>query len=103
MGSSYSALDSGFLYVKDMSDKDTALGGISSGENYPKLNLWLLHDEEKKDLLKQVLVPEDLLQMCALIVLDFEEPWEMMKSLHKWMGVLHETVLTLMPQLPLSV
>ena len=88
MGSSFSGIDSSFLYVKDLSDKDAGLGGITQDESYPKLSIWMLQDEEKKDLLQMILRPEDLLQMSAVIVLDFEEPWEMMNSLHKWMSVL---------------
>ncbi len=103
MGSSYSAIDSAFLYVKDLSDKDTVVGGVTSDENLPKMNVWMLQDEEKKDLLKRVLRAEDLLSMCAMIVLDFEEPWEMMNSLHKWLSVLSETVFALQPDLPLEV
>ncbi len=88
MGSSYSAIDSAFLYVRDLSDKDAALGGITSDESYPKMSVWTIQDIEKKELLKLALRPQDLAKMCAVIVLDFDEPWEMMNSLHKWMSVL---------------
>jgi hypothetical protein len=51
MCSSYAGLDSAFLYVKDLSEKDAINSIVSSDENLPKINVWLLQDVEKRDLL----------------------------------------------------
>jgi hypothetical protein len=40
---------------------------------------------------------------CALIMLDFDQPWDMLNSLKKWMGVLEEMIFNMLPKLPLSV
>lgn len=42
MGSAYSALDSAFLYVKDLSEKDALNTIVTSDENLPKINVWYL-------------------------------------------------------------
>lgn len=102
MSSQFSGLDSMFLYVKDLSEKDALNSLVTSDENLPRMNVWALQDVEKSDLLKVVLKPEDLEYTCALIVLDFEQPWEIMNSLQKWMGALGDTILDIMKQLPLS-
>lgn len=39
---------------------------------------------------------------CALIVLDFDQPWEMMNALQRWMGVLSEAILDIMKLLKSS-
>jgi hypothetical protein len=53
-------------------------------------------------LIKQVLRPSDLQYTCAVIVLDFDQPWEMMNALQKWMGTLSETILDIMKSLKSS-
>lgn len=107
MGSPFSGLDFGFLYVKDLSDKDSsssmqAIGQVASEDNLPCLNFWMLQDEEKADLLKLVLRPENLEYTSAIIVLDFDQPWEMMNALNRWMSLLAEPVLGALRQLPIS-
>ena len=42
MFSNYAGLDFAFLYVKDLSDKDAITLQVSSDDNLPKLNTWLL-------------------------------------------------------------
>lgn len=63
----------------------------------------MLQDAEKADLLPLVLRPEDLEQTCAIIMLDFDQPWEMMNALQRWMSALQETIFQLMPKLPLQL
>lgn len=92
MGSQFSAIDFGFLYVKDMSEKDAVAIAVSSEDNLPRMNVWMLQDTEKADLLKMVLKPENLEYTAAVIVLDFDQPWEMMNSLNKWLSLLTEAV-----------
>lgn len=53
-------------------------------------------------MIKQVLKPEDLENTCALIVLDFDQPWEMMNALQRWMGALSEAILDIMKLLKSS-
>jgi hypothetical protein len=96
MGSHYSGLDSSYLYVRDLNDNSI------SDDNSSKMNIWMLENVEKAELLKIVLKPDDLLNTCAIIVLDFDQPWDMMSSLEKWMNVLRDTILALLPQLPFS-
>ncbi|CDW77480.1 cytoplasmic dynein 1 light intermediate chain 2 [Stylonychia lemnae] len=102
MGSQFAGLDSSFLYVKDLSEKDALNSMVSSEDNLPRMNCWILQEQEKADLIKLVLKPEDLQQTCALIVLDFDQPWEMMNALQRWMGVLGETILDIMKMLKSS-
>jgi hypothetical protein len=65
-------LESAFLYVKDLSEKDALTQMVTADENLPRMNLWILQESEKAELLKLVLKPEDLQQTCAVIVLDFD-------------------------------
>lgn len=108
MGSPFSALDFGFLYVKDLSDKEsgggvmTGVGQAGSDDNLPCLNFWMLQDEEKQDLIRQVLRPEYLEYTSALIVLDFDQPWEMMNALNRWMGLLQNNIQEIRKQLPFA-
>ena len=44
MGSQYSALDSAFLYVKDLSEKDALNSIVTSEDNLPRMNVWLLQE-----------------------------------------------------------
>ncbi len=53
-------LDFAFLYAKDLSDKDAMNIQVTSEENLPKINSWIVQDVEKVDLLPLVLTPEDL-------------------------------------------
>ena len=63
------------------------------------MNVWLLQDTEKADLLKSALKPENLEYTSALIVLDFDQPWEMMDALNRWMRLLSEVVQAKMKEL----
>jgi len=101
MGSQYSGIDFGFLYVKDMSEKDALTTSVTSDDNLPRMNVWMLQDTEKADLLKMVLRPENLEYSSAVIVLDFDQPWEIMNSLNRWMSLLSDAVLGVMKTLPL--
>ena len=60
MGSDYSALDTSFLYVKDLLDPDVASSTVTTDDNLPKLNIWTVHDAERFDLLESVLRPASL-------------------------------------------
>jgi dynein light intermediate chain 1 len=102
MGSHYSALDFQFLYVKDPSEKDLAGMMVSSEDNLPRMNVWTLQDPEKSDLLRMVVKPENLEYTSALIVLDFDQPWDIMNSLNKWMGILSDTILPTLRLLPIA-
>lgn len=102
MGSQFAALDSSFLYVKDLAEKDALSSAVSSEDNLPRMNAWIVQEPEKADLIKQVLKPESLHYTCAMIVLDFDQPWEMMNALQRWMGVLGETILDIMKLLKSS-
>ena len=102
MGSQFSGIDFSFLYVKDMSERDALTTIVTADDNLPRMNVWMVQDAEKADLLKMVLKPDILEYTCAMIVLDFDQPWEMMNSLTRWMGLLAETVPGVLNTLPLS-
>jgi hypothetical protein len=72
MGSHYAGLDSAFLYVKDLSEKDALNTLVTSDDNLAKMNVWVLSDTEKSDLLTAVIKPEDLAYTGAIIMLDFD-------------------------------
>lgn len=44
MGSAYAALDSAFLYVKDLSEKDALTSMVTSDDNLPRMNVWILQE-----------------------------------------------------------
>ena len=77
MGSQYSALDFEFLYVKDMNEKDAIHGIVTADDNLPRMNIWMLQDLEKRELLKVALKPELLETTAALIMIDLDQPWDM--------------------------
>ena len=81
MGSDFAALDNHFLYVKDLSEPDSSHSMVGQADGVPKLNVWSVCEDSKWDLLEAVLKPEDLQTTCAVIVLDFDKPWEIMNSL----------------------
>ena len=85
MGSDYAALDSSFLYVKDLLDPDMRESTITVDDNQPKLNIWSVHDAERFDLVESVLRPSDLEHTAAVICLDFEDPMEIMNNLRSWL------------------
>ena len=58
MGSQYSGIDFEFLYVKDMNERDALQTMVTSDDNLPRMNVWLVQDAEKADLLKMVMRPE---------------------------------------------
>ena len=76
---------------------------MSSDENLPKVNVWILENVEKTDLLKLVLKPEDLMYTSAVVMLDFEQPWEIMNALERWIGALNESILGIMKAMPASL
>lgn len=57
MHSQFASIDYSFLYVKDLNEKDAASLQVSSDENLPKMNIWLVQDAEKGDLLQHVIKP----------------------------------------------
>ena len=85
-----------------MNERDALQTMVTSDDNLPRLNVWVLQDAEKADLLKLVLKPEHLEYMTAVIVLDFDQPWEMMESLTKWTSLLNDIVQGFMKELPLE-
>lgn len=102
MGSQYSALDFEFLYVKDMNEKDAIHGIVTADDNLPRMNVWMLQDPEKRELLKVALKPELLETTSALIVIDLDQPWDMKESLFKWMRLLEEVVKDVLNKLSLE-
>lgn len=88
MGSDFAALDFSFLYVKDLSDRESLGNVVNSDDNLAQLNIWRVQECEQVELLEAALSPQDLQKMCAVIVLDLAEPWELMNQLRKWLKAL---------------
>ena len=88
--------------MKDLTEKDAVGMMVSSEDNLPRMNVWTLQDPEKTDLLKMVVKPDNLEYTSAMIVLDFDQPWDIMNSLNKWMGILSEIILPTLSQLPIA-
>ena len=103
MLSHYAGLDFAFLYAKDLNEKDSINAAVTSEENLPKINTWIVQEKEKVDLLLEAIDPMDLQNTCAVIVLDLDQPWEMMTSLQSWFKTLQETIFRMLPQIPLQV
>jgi hypothetical protein len=49
-----------------------------------------------------ILKPEHLEYTSALIVLDFDQPWEMMESLMRWTRVINDVMQSFMKDMPLN-
>ena len=92
MGSDYAALDSFFLYVKDLLDPDVASSAVTTDDNLPKVNGWAMHDADRFDLLESVLRPASLTNTAAVICLDFDEPMEIMNNLRTWLTKLTKSI-----------
>ena len=71
-------------------------------DNLPRMNVWLLQDSEKADLLKTVIRADYLAQTCALIVLDLDQPWDLMNQLYKWLAVIRESIQSILSTLSLA-
>ena len=78
MGSDFAALDYSFLYVKDLSEKDSQSQEVMPEDNLPKLNIYSLQDSSKTELLEAVLKSNYFDNMVATIMLDLDQPWELM-------------------------
>jgi len=81
MGSSYSVVDSAYLYAKDLNDKEAGAFVSNDDQTASKLNVWSIKDPSRIELLKRMLKPEDLSKLCVLVLVDFSEPWELMNSM----------------------
>ena len=71
MCSSFASVDASFLYVRDLSDKDVGTFLAQDENSSSKLNIWTVSDPSRIKLLCRMLKPEDLNNMCALILADF--------------------------------
>lgn len=109
VGSHFAAVDTSFLYVRDLSDKDNQGKNsdiinserlVASDENVAKMNVWIVNDSEQAQLLKHLITTEDLKYTTAMLLLDFEKPWNIMNSFDQWMTCLREVVSFLIPKLP---
>lgn len=99
MGSDFSALDFSFIYVKDLTDKEQAASYVTGDDNLSRLNIWTLQDSTRGDLLEQAIQPGSLENTLAVIMLDLDEPVELMQSLTKWMSTLQQSLFNLFPQM----
>jgi len=102
MGSAYSSIDALYLYVRDLADKDAASYMSQDEQTAAKLNIWCIKDPQRIELLKRMLKPEDLSKLCALVVTDFQEPWELMNSLQRWSSEVRNLASHFLKELPFS-
>jgi hypothetical protein len=85
-----------------MNEKDAIHGIVTADDNLPRMNIWMLQDLEKRDLLKVALKPELLETTAALIMIDLDQPWDMKEQLFKWMRLLEEIVKDVLNKLSLE-
>jgi hypothetical protein len=78
MGSDFAALDFSFLYCKDLSDKENLNAIVEPEDNASKMNILTISDSENADLLETVLKPAHLENLAAVLVLDLDQPWDLM-------------------------
>ena len=102
MGSAYSSVDALYLYVRDLSDKDASAFMSQDEQTAAKLNIWCVKDPQRIELLKRMLKPGDLQKLCAVIVTDFQEPWELMNSLQRWSSEVRNLASHFLKELPFS-
>ena len=93
MGSDFAALDFSFLYVRDLSENDNLSQEITPEDNLPKLNIWSLQDSSKTELIEAVIKPSYFDNMAIAIVLDLDQPWDVMNQLRKWMSSIKDSLL----------
>lgn len=82
IGSDYGHFEGSYLYVREM----TEYGAVDSGGQnigieeglMSRLNVWIINDEDMGKMIPKVLKPEDLEYTFAMIVPDFEQPWDLM-------------------------
>ena len=48
-------------------------------DNTPKLNIWSMQNRDKMDMLEVVLQPEDLKRTVAVLMLDLDNPLDLMQ------------------------
>lgn len=100
MGSDFAALDFSFLYVRDLSENDSQGIEIKSEDDLPKLNIWSLQDSSKTELIEAVVKPSYFDNMAIAIVLDLDQPWDVMNQLRKWMSAIKDSLLQrMMPKM----
>lgn len=102
MGSDYAALDFSFLYMKDLTDRETADMAVTADDNLPKLNIWSVNDNERCELIQAVLAPESLQRTAAVICLDFEDPMEIMNNLRTWLSSLSNALFQIFPNMEIG-
>jgi len=84
-------LDYSFLDIHPENDDDTVA----------RLNVWQLEGEpEHKDLLKFALNPTTIGNSVVMIALDFTQPWNLIETLNKWLGILQKHISSVSIQLP---
>jgi hypothetical protein len=49
-----------------------------------------------------MLKPDDLTRLCAIVVSDFQEPWELMNSLQRWTSEVRNLASHFLKELPFS-
>jgi len=81
MCSDFAALDFSFLYCKDLSDKEQINVFMEPEDNTSKMNILTIADSENIDLLETVLKPAYLENLTVAIVLDLDQPWDLMNCL----------------------
>lgn len=99
MGSDFAALDFSFLYCKDLSDKEQRNVIVDPEDNTSKLNVLTVADSQNMDLVETVLKPAYLENLVVAIVLDLDQPWDLMQSLQKWMKALQSLLFRILPEM----
>ena len=92
----YSLIDYTFLNIQDVPhDQNSEIIG--------KLNVWIMNYFIDKEKIKELIRPEDLLNIICLIITDLSRPWMIKDSLIKWTNIIQETFGELIKNLPPKV
>jgi hypothetical protein len=59
-------------------------------------------DPQRIELLKRLLQPKDISKLCALVLVDFSEPWELMNAMQRWFSEVRNLVSHFLKELPFS-
>jgi len=94
LGSDFAMFDGSYLHINDLGDEINLEGdGINLMEdNQSRINVWLISDEEMGAMIPKILKPEDLEFTFAMIMVDLDNPWDVMNQCEKWMKVLKDAI-----------
>jgi len=92
VGSPEYILDYSYMNVKNKYN-------LADDEILSRMSVWQLDDHNHKDLLVNLVPPQSLSSACYMITCDLSQPWDLISSLTKWLGVAKDINENLMAKL----